>query len=109
MPNPNNIKRALITAVIRLTHTCSRTTLWLYQHPQVLEPDIQVKEIIVQEVTDKLLAWGYTSEDFYFTSEYVLVTTENTRQSLLSSSPSFQDEPIFALIRVLLMMKNNHL
>ncbi|HEY9658311.1 MAG TPA: hypothetical protein V6C65_07660, partial [Allocoleopsis sp.] len=64
IPNPNHIKAILKTAVIEIVHSCPQSALWLFQNAEVLEPEIQVREVIIQELTNTLRVWGYTSEEF---------------------------------------------
>lgn len=107
IPNPNHVKAILTTAVTRLIYTCPQSALWLFQHPDVLEPKIQVREIIAQELTRKVLSWGYRLEDFYFTADHHLEMSEDTKRSLLSQQPEAVDEPVLTLIRALLMLLAN--
>lgn len=102
IPNPNHIKNVLATAVIELIETHSQSAFWLFQYPELLEPEIQVREIIANELTKKLLSWGYKPEDFYFTNNYTLVINESKKCSLLSQRPLPDDEAYFTLIHSLL-------
>lgn len=103
IPNPNHIKDVLIAAVIELVHTCPQTALWLFQYPEVLEPEIQVRDIIIQELTNQFYAWGYTSNDFHFTDDQHLEISEATKFSLLSCKPSSVDIAPLTLIQALLL------
>ncbi|HEY9851919.1 MAG TPA: hypothetical protein V6D28_20770 [Leptolyngbyaceae cyanobacterium] len=104
IPNPNHIKDVLVTAVIELIETHPESAFWLFQYSELLDPEIQVKDIIVSELTKKLFSWGYTSEDFYFTNNYnLLVIKESKKCLLLSHQPDPDDEAYFTLIYCLLM------
>jgi hypothetical protein len=105
IPNPNHVKEVLAAAVIHLVHTCPKSALWLFFHPDVLAPEIQARDIIAAEITCKILSWGYSLEDFHFTADNCLEVTKAAQQSLLSTRPNPEDESIFALIRALLMLR----
>jgi hypothetical protein len=102
IPNPNHIKDVLKTAVLELIYTSPQSALWLYQHPEVLEPEIQVREIIAEELQRKLLDWGYTPDDFYFTVYPELEVGESAKTDLLFSKPIPTDEAALTLIRALI-------
>jgi hypothetical protein len=102
IPNPNHVKEILTTAVIDLIHTSPQSALWLFQHSEVLEPEIQVKDIIAQELTNEVLSWGYTLEDFHFTADHNLEISEGTKRSLLSHHSFSVDKASLMLIHALL-------
>jgi hypothetical protein len=104
IPNPNHIKSVLTTAVIQLIYTCPQSALWLFQHPEVVAPEVQVREIIVQEVTRKILSLGYTSKDFRFTADHGLEMSHDSKQALLSYQASLTEEPVLNLIQSLLSL-----
>jgi hypothetical protein len=105
IPNPNHVKDVLTTAVIKLVHDCPQAAFWLFQHPDVLEPEVHVREIIVQELTNQFYAWGYTPEDFCFTADQHLEISEATQFSLLAHQPNSVDSATFTLIQVLLIQQ----
>lgn len=102
IPNPNHVKDVLKTAVIELVHRFPKSALWLFQHPDVLEPDIQVRKIIAQELINKFCAWGYNSDDFHLTTDCRLEINETTKLSLLSHHFPPVDPDSLALIQTLL-------
>jgi hypothetical protein len=102
IPNPNHVQRILVAAVIELVRTSPCSALWLFQHPKVLEPELHVREIIVQELTNKLCSWGYTLDDFHFTVDQRLETSEATRSSLLVYQPIPDDAAFLTLIQAFL-------
>lgn len=104
IPNPNYTKDVLEAAVIKLTYTCPDSALWLFQHPEVLAPHIQAREIITQELTQQLISWGHTLESFRFTNDYSLEVSENLRSSLLACQQESPDKAVVALIINLLML-----
>lgn len=108
LPNPDHSKDVLEAAVIKLVYTCPESTLWLFQHPKVLAPHIQAREIIAQELTQTLLAWGYTLEDFRFTTDCALKMSEDTKSSLLTRHPETADEAVIVLISSLLLLESSH-
>lgn len=103
IPNPNHIKDVLATAVIELIDTNPQSAFWLFQNSELLDPEIQVKEIIANELTKKFLSWGYSYEDFYFTSNYNLVIVESKKKSLFSDPPLPDDQASLSLIQLLLV------
>lgn len=104
IPNPNQVKDILTTAVQRLIYISPQSALWLFQHPELLEPEIRVSEIVAQELIGKLISWGYQLDNIYFTPDYQLKVNESTKQSLLSHQVEASDEPILTLIRSLLIL-----
>lgn len=104
IPNPNHVKEILTAAVIRLIYSSPQSTMWLFQNPEVVEPQIQVRETIAQELAHKLLSWGYKLEDFHFTAERELAMSEAAKHSLLSYQPIPSDEPVLILVRALLLL-----
>lgn len=101
IPNPNHIKNILKTAVVELIYTCPHSAFWLYQHPEVLEPEIQVREIIAEELQHKLLAWGYTPDDFYFATSPMLAVRDGDKATLVApETPA--DKAVLTLLHALL-------
>lgn len=98
IPNPNYTKDILEAAVIKLVHTCPESALWLFQHPEVLAPHIQVRKIMAQELTRNLLSWGYKTEKFHFTADYSLAMSEKLKSSLLACQQEAPNKAIVTLI-----------
>lgn len=102
IPNPNHIKEILTKAVQAVVNTCPQTTLWLLQHPHCLEPEVNVKDVIHQEISNKLLFLGLTLEDFTFDSEGYLVLPDSFKPELLKSSKfPLPNEDITLILTVL--------
>ncbi|MBI4785331.1 MAG: hypothetical protein HY785_29105 [Oscillatoriophycideae cyanobacterium NC_groundwater_1537_Pr4_S-0.65um_50_18] len=97
IPNPGYTKDVLEAAVVKLIYACPESALWLFQHPEVLTPHIQAREIIAQELTQSLLSWGYTLENFGFTADYALEMSEDMKRSLLDC----QREPDKAAVELI--------
>ena len=70
----------------------------MFQHPEVLAPHIQAEEIIAQELTQNLLSWGYTLEDFHFTTDYSLEMSEILKSILPASQQETSKQTVVALI-----------
>lgn len=104
IPNPNYTKDVLEAAIIKLIYTHPQSALWLFQHPEVVEPQIQVREVIAQELTQTLLSWGYTLKDFRFTADYYLEMSESLKNSLLTCQQEAPDQAVVALVINLLML-----
>lgn len=98
IPNPGYTKEVLEAAVIKLIYTCPESALWLFQHSEVLAPHIQARKIIALELTQNLLSWGHTVEDFRFTADYSLEMSENLKSNLLAFQQETPDQAIVALI-----------
>lgn len=103
IPNPNHIKNVLASAVIELVYTYPESAFWLFQNPEALQSQIDVKQLIAEELTNKLLSWGYTLNDFYFTTDYKLEVTEAIRQHFFRDEYTFTNEAVLILIRSLLV------
>lgn len=103
VPNPIYTKDVLEAAVIKLVDTCPASALWLFQHPEVLAPHIQAREIIAQRLTENLLSLGYTLEDFHFTANYSLEMSESMKSSLLTCQQETSNQAVIALINDLLL------
>lgn len=102
IPNPNHIKQVLIKAVQAVVNTCPQTTLWLLQHPHCLEPEVNVRDVIHQEISNKLLFLGLTLEDFTFDSEGYLILADSLKAELLKSSKiPLPNEDITLILTVL--------
>ncbi|HEY9663583.1 MAG TPA: hypothetical protein V6C65_34480 [Allocoleopsis sp.] len=76
IPNPNHVKAVLAAAVINLVYHSPRTAAWLFQHPEVLAPEIDVRQIIAQTLTQTVYTWGYAPQDFYFDDDYQIFINE---------------------------------
>lgn len=107
IPNPNYTKDILEAAVVKLIYTCPESALWLFQNPEVLAPHIQSRKIIAQELTQSLLSWGYTRENFRFTTDYFLKINENLRSSLLTCQHEIPNQAVATLISSLLLLQDD--
>lgn len=101
--NSKQVNNILTTTVLRLIYTSPPSALWLFRHPDILAPEVKVREIVAQELTRKILSWGYTLEDFYFTSDSHLEMSKDIQRSLFSKQQDTEDELVLALIRALLI------
>jgi hypothetical protein len=102
IPNPNHVNNVLEIAVNRLIYSCPKSAFWLFQNPQLLAPEVNVREIILRELMPKLLAWGYPQEDFHIADDYRLDVSDDTKHALLLHQPEPADEAMFMLIWALL-------
>ncbi len=102
IPNPNHIKNVLEVAVMRLTYSCPKSAFWLFQNPNLLAPEVNVRAIIIRELMPKVLSWGYPKENFHITDDYRLDVSDDTRQALLIHQPEPVDESMFMLLCALL-------
>lgn len=101
IPNPNHIKAVLTTAVIDLVRHSPRTAVWLFQHPEVLAPEIEAREVIAQTLTQTVYAWGYTPKDFYFDHDYQLTMNEEISLNQIIEARSPEDRSVLILIAAL--------
>lgn len=100
IPNPGHIRAILTHAVVKVVDDDPQSALWLFQHLDVLEPEIQVKAVIVQALTQKLYALGYTSHDVRVTDDYHLNFSEAAIHILRSQSDPDQED-VITLIQAL--------
>ncbi|HEY9647643.1 MAG TPA: hypothetical protein V6C88_14805 [Chroococcidiopsis sp.] len=101
IPNPNRVKNILEIAVIRLVHSCPQSALWLFENPEILEPDVQVRKIIAQELTRTVRSWGDGLETIQFTADYHLDLSDAAHDSLLSYQPKSTDISVLTLLYAL--------
>lgn len=86
IPNPNHVKEVLTKAVQEVVNSCPETTHWLLQHPHCLEPEVKVKDVIHQEISNKFLSLGLTLEEFSFDAKGYLVLPDSLKQAFLKRS-----------------------
>lgn len=84
IPNPNHIKVLLTKAVTRVINSCPQTTRWLWQNANCLEPEVNVKSMIHQEISNQLLGLGISSEEFRLDSEGYLILPNSLKKKLLN-------------------------
>ncbi|PZV00674.1 MAG: hypothetical protein DCF32_17170 [Leptolyngbya sp.] len=102
IPNPNHINTVLAIAVMRLIYICPKSAFWLFENPQLLEPEVNVRAIIIRELMPKVLSWGYPKENFHITDDYRLDVSDDTKHALLLHRPEPADESMFMLLCALL-------
>ncbi len=102
IPNPNHVKAVLAAALINLVYHSPRTAAWLFQHPEVLAPEIDLREIIAQALTQTVRAWGYASHEFYFDADYQLFMNDEIL-AYSREARSLEDSSVLVLIAGLRM------
>lgn len=102
IPNPNRVNDILEIAVMRLIHVSPKSAFWLFQNPQLLAPEVNVREVITRELMPKILSWGYPKEHFHIADDYRLNVSDDTKRALLLHHPEAADKSIFMLICELL-------
>lgn len=104
IPNPVDIQEVLRQAICSIIHTSPQTSYWLFQHPDCLSPQVNnVREVIIEELSEKLLSWGLSPEEFHFNSEGRLRINCACGNPFIKFSP---DEAILGLISVLIVESN---
>jgi len=103
IPSSTGIKQILIAAVTQLSETCPETTCWLLQHPEYLQPELNISDIVISNLSTKLSSWGFVyNRDFCFDKNGKLVMSQSA-EILLSNTAIF-DEPI-ALSTIQFLLK----
>lgn len=102
IPNPNHVNGVLKTAVVELVYSSPHSAYWLFQHPELLEPELQVQEIILTEVINTLVAWGCASDEVSITAEQRLQMDDAVLDRLRSQCATPADEAVLTLV-ILLM------
>lgn len=102
IPNPSDVQEVWRRAINEIINTSPQTSYWLFEHPNCLKPEVNVREIMIQKLSQTLLSWGLSSEEFYFNSEGKLEVNHATRNRLITPRQVSHDEAIVALIYSLL-------
>lgn len=101
IPNPVEIQEVLRQAICTIIHTSPQTSYWLFQHPDCLSPQVNVREVIIEELSEKLLSWGLSPEEFYFNSEGELRINSTCINQFIKPREISSDEAILDLISVI--------
>lgn len=108
IPNPKQVSYILKTAVAELVYSCPHSVYWLFQRPALLEPELQVRESVLAEVSHRLITWGYTSKEFQVTSEQCLHIDDATLGELRSRMPTSSAADGAVITLILLLVAGNH-
>lgn len=103
IPNPLDIQEVWRRSICEIMKTSPQTCYWLFQNPDCLKPEVDVREIIITELSEKLLSWGLTSEEFRFNSEGQLEMAPEIEIKIIKSDQVATEETILALIYFLLV------
>ena len=107
IPNPVDIQEVLRQAICNIIYTSPQTSYWLFQHPDCLSPQIKnIREVIIEELSKKLLSWGLSPEEFHFNSEGRLRINSPCVNQFIKSREISSDEAILGLISVLIVNCN---
>ena len=106
IPNPVDIQEVLKKAICSIIYTSPQTSYWLFQHPDCLSPQVNVREIIIEELSEKLLSWGLSPEEFHFNSEGRLRIKSEYVNQFIKPREFSPDEAILGLIYVLMIECN---
>lgn len=90
IPNPNQIRVIITVAVEEIFDTNSETIFWLLQHPECLQPEVNIKEIIAQKLSEKLCTMGFDDEYFHFNNDGELKINRTIKDELLSDPKLFK-------------------
>lgn len=103
IPNPLDIQEVWRRSICEVMNTSPQTCYWLFQNPDCLKPEINVRDIIIEELSKKLLSWGLSSEDFRFNSEGQLEIEPEIEIKIINSRQAAAEETILTLIYFLLV------
>lgn len=87
IPNPFSIKEILTSAVIELVSSAPITVCWLLDRPECLQPEIDVTQIVIQTLFDRLINLGFIQgQDFYIGANQTLAVSETAKLALFTQS-----------------------
>lgn len=102
IPSSTDIKQILTIAVTQLSKTCPETTCWLLQHPEYLQPELNVLDIVVDTLSVKLSSWGFVyNRDFHFDENGKLIMSQSA-EVLLFNTAIVDEITVLSIIRSLL-------
>lgn len=108
IPNPHDIQKVWKIAICHLVNTCPQSSYWLFQNPDCLKPDINVREVIIEELSQKLLSWDLSPEEFYFNSEGRLIINSPKASQFIAPRELSCDQAVLALISFLILESNGY-
>ncbi|NJO43382.1 MAG: hypothetical protein HC769_27625 [Cyanobacteria bacterium CRU_2_1] len=87
IPSPISIRNILTTAVIELVSSAPTTICWLLDHPECLQPEVNVTQIVTQELSDRLTNLGFVQgQDFYVNASQEFEVSEAAKLALFAQS-----------------------
>lgn len=93
MPDPRCVRDVLTAAVLKICTTSVDTTCWLLQNPEPLRPEIDVRELISQYLSETLHDYGVIQDQHYtFEQDGAFVIRTTQYQQLMSLSPLLSDK-----------------
>lgn len=90
IPSPTSIRNILTAAVNDLIDTTPATICWLLEHADYLRPEIEVVQIVMHKLSERLIGLGFTQrEDFNFEPNQKIAVSEAAQAALLDHSQFF--------------------
>lgn len=87
IPSPTNIKNILTAAIAELIETFPDTVCWLLEHPEYLQPEVDVTQVVMQELLNRLENLGFVQgQDFHVSADYLFEVSEAAKLALLTQS-----------------------
>jgi len=80
----DEITEIFIRAVKQVFETDLETIYWLLQHPESLKPEVNIRELVILILKQKILSLGFTEQDFALTDYNFLVLNPNIPETLLA-------------------------
>lgn len=87
LPSPSYIRRVLLEAIYQLAQEDPSACRWVLRHYPALEPEVDLVSVAQTVATERLQSWGLKpNQDFSFTSEGQLQTSETIKHQLMEES-----------------------
>lgn len=102
VPNSEKSKQIMISAIYQVIETDPETIYWLLKNPTYLQPEVDVREIVIQKLNEKFILLGFTKEDIYFNQHRDLEFTAVIKEKLIKAEYSGDERAIMTLIQYFL-------
>jgi hypothetical protein len=90
IPSPTSIRSILATAVAELIDISPTTLCWLLQHPEYLQPEVNVVKVVTQTLINRLIGLGFISgQDFDLSVDRTFEVSEAAKVALTNHSHFF--------------------
>jgi hypothetical protein len=87
IPSSLSGREILTTAVIELVSASPMTICWLLDQPKGLQPEVDVSQIVIQTLSDRLTNLGFIQgQDFYRGVSQAFVLSEAAKLALFAQS-----------------------
>ena len=91
IPSPTCVKNILITAITELMDTSPSVICWLLIHPEYLQPEVDIEQLVTQRLAGRLTSWGFVQgQDFNLSSDRKIEVSEASQLALSVQSKIFE-------------------